>query len=251
MWMHRAKPSLKKLVFRAAWPFFFALKKVGKSLYSLGLNYEFQKDWGSFPNPEQFNHEMSLAFFPSWRLPHFFERGVYVQELLKPDYQVLDLCCGDGSVTALFIAPKVAGVVGVDFDEKAVKMARSKYSRFSNVSFRQGDIRGLEFPAGQFDLVTWDGAIEHFTQEEMDKIFGSIRRVLKGGGTLAGSTVAKQEFVQHHDHEFEFETLAELKTFLGRYFRNTYVWERKHSDRLSFYFRCSDEPKPLESRFPE
>jgi len=246
--MTSAQRSPKKILFLIGWPLFFVLTAIGNFLYQAGMKYRFQMDWGSLPTPEWFDHEYDLAFFPRLRKAHFFERGVYLQEMLKKSYRVLDLCCGDGSVTALFISPHVESVVGVDFDKSAIASAQRRYSGFSNTSFRQVDIRNLPFKPSEFDFVTWDTAIEHFTQQEMDNIFGSIRSLLKSDGVLAGSTVARQEHLQHHDHEYEFESTAELETFLKRYFKNVYVWERPHADRRNFYFRCTDADLNLKAR---
>ncbi len=69
-------------------------------------------------------------------------------------------------------------------------------------------------PAGAFDVVTWDAAIEHFTQAEMAAIMAGIQGALVPGGILHGSTVQKSDSWQHHEHEYEFETAAELHTFL-------------------------------------
>lgn len=248
MHTHEHKLSAKKKIFYLFWPFLLLLKSFGRALYLLGLKYEFLLDWGCFPNPEWFDHDYDLAFFPTWRKPHFFERGVYLQEVLKPSDTVLDLCCGDGSVTALFVSPKVKSVVGVDFDASAISAAKQKYGNFSNLSYRQMDIRTLDFPAQSFDLVTWDAAIEHFTQIEMDQIFSSIKKVLKPNGMLAGSTIAKQDHLQHHDHEHEFESTQELQQFLSRYFPHVYVWERAHDDRVNFYFRCATNNADLSVR---
>jgi SAM-dependent methyltransferase len=240
--------SLKKRLFQVAWPALYVVLIAGKWLYSVGLSYRFQMEWGSLPMPEWFDHEYDLAFFPRWRKSHFFERGVYLQEILRKNDVVLDLCCGDGSVTALFIAPEVLRVVGVDFDPHAIAAAKGKFAGYSNVSFQVEDIRSLKVAKSEFDVVTWDAAIEHFTQEEMNAIFASIRSVMKPGGLLAGSTVAKQAHVQHHDHEFEFDTPTELQTFLGGHFKNVTVWERVHEDRTSYYFRCDDGATDLRAR---
>ena len=242
--LQKPKSSWKKIFYRFCWPPFFISKKMGWLFYRAGLRYEFRKDWSSRPTPEWFDHEFDLAFFPEWRKPHFFERGVYLQEVLRPNDSVLDLCCGEGSVSALFIAPSAQRVVGVDFDETAIARARRKYSHFVNLEFQRADIRELSFAPASFDLVSWDAAIAHFTKPEMDRIFGSIRTVLKGAGILAGSTVAQMDHQQHFYHEYEFRTLTELSTFLLGYFPHVQVWERKHPGRTNFYFRCSGEALP-------
>lgn len=244
------RTSAKKIIFILFWPIFLLGKIFGKFIYLSSLRYEFLKDWSSFPNPEWFDHEFDLAFFDQWKKPHFFERGVYLQELLQKNTKVLDLCCGDGSVSALFIAPKVKEIIAVDFDPSAINFANKKYSGISNISFKTMDIRNLQFNPKTFGLISWDAAIEHFTLEEMKTIFASIKNVLTNDGILAGSTVSKQEEVQHHDHEHEFLTTNELKTFLSPYFKHVFVWERKHDDRTNFYFRCSDHYQNLDVRCP-
>ncbi|MCO5142629.1 MAG: class I SAM-dependent methyltransferase [Oligoflexia bacterium] len=246
--MNSHQISKKKIILLLPWPIFFLLKVIGRFLYFLGLKYQFVLDWGSYPNPEWFDHEFDLAFFTKWRKPHFFERGVYLQELLKKEMCVLDLCCGDGSVTALFIAPKVTRAIGVDFDPKAIQTARSKYGEIKNLEYQVADIRNLQFPSASFDAVTWDAAIEHFTEKEIREILSSIQRVLKPNGFLMGSTIAKQDFLQHHDHEFEFSTKVELESFLKKYFSSVYVWERSHDDRRNFYFRVASQNINFDTR---
>lgn len=232
------------------WPFFAVLAAVSRFTYKGALKVRFRSEWDRPPTPEWFDHEYDLAFFDRWRRPHFFERGVYLQEVLKPGMYVLDLCCGDGSVTALFIAPIAECVVGVDFDASAIRAAKRKYGRFQNIRFDVQDIRKLSVPPMNYDVIAWDAAIEHFTQDEVIAIMASIRRSLKPGGLLVGSSIAKSDHIQHHDHEHEFNGVADMRAFLERHFKNVVTWDRKHSDRTSLYFRCSDADRDLLARSP-
>lgn len=239
---HRAS----KLALNAAWvvlnPFEVLFRKGHESL----MQVRYIKDWRFGPNPEWFNHEYDLVRFAHERKPHFFERGVYAQEVCKPGMNVLDLCSGDGSVAALFLSPNANKVLAVDFDKSAIEYSRTKWADYKNVEYRVADIRQLNVTPGSFDLVCWDAAIEHFTQEEMDKIFHDIKASMKPNALLHGSTPKKNEDGKaHHDHEYEFSSVEELKEFLSKKFKNVMCWERAHPDRTNFYFRCTDSDTPL------
>lgn len=231
--------KLKKLALTSIWQAFLPISISARKLYELGATLEFKKDWGTYPNPEWFNHQLDFVFFPKNRQPHFFERGVYASEVVR-DKRVLDICCGDGSVAALFLSPLAKHVLGVDFDPDAIAAAQKRWAEHSNCEFRTMDIRKLDLPKGSFDVCTWDAALEHFTQVEMDQIFNSIKSLLTKDGLLHGSTIKRQDSVSHHDHEYEFDSVEELRQFLTRYFRNVSVWERVHPDRVNYYFHCSD-----------
>jgi 2-polyprenyl-3-methyl-5-hydroxy-6-metoxy-1,4-benzoquinol methylase len=232
--------SIKKKVLTSAWLAAWPFTKTAKAVYHLGMNLQFHKDWGASPSPEWFDHELDFVMFPQRRIVHFFERGVYASEIVEGK-RVLDLCSGDGSVSALFIAPLAKSVLGVDFDKSAVDYANKKWEKFSNCSFQVQDIRNPKIKKGAFDVCLWDAAIEHFTQEEMVQILTSIKSALTQDGVLHGSTNKKSEIKGHHEHEYEFETLEELKKLVSKYFKHVKVWQREHSDRTNFYFRCSDK----------
>lgn len=205
-----------------------------------GLRYEFYKDWRITPHPEWFNHEMDLAFFEAERKPHFFERGVYLQEVARG--RVLDLCCGDGSVTALFLAPKAEHVIGLDIDPDAIASAKSKFASIPNLEFGVQDIRTISFPENSFDLICWDAAIEFLPRDDVQKVLEKLKTYLKPDGMLVGSSLAPDPRGKNPDHEFDFEDTHQLQAFLKPYFSRIVCWNRHHADRINFYFRCTNHP---------
>jgi SAM-dependent methyltransferase len=231
--------KIGKKVLTALWASSVPVTWAAKRVYTLGMLLQFAKDWRFPPNPEWYNHELDIALFEQRKAVHFFERGVYASEVTCGK-RVLDLCCGDGSVSALFVAPEATAVYAVDFDRKAIAHAQRTWRSTSNLKFAVMDIRDLAVPEGGFDVVLWDAAIEHFTQEEMKRIFGGIKRALAPNGILHGSTVKRAMHAQHHEHEYEFESLAEMEKFLSPSFKFVSSWERVHPERTAFYFRCSD-----------
>ncbi|ETR67607.1 MAG: hypothetical protein OMM_11405, partial [Candidatus Magnetoglobus multicellularis str. Araruama] len=65
-------------------------------------------------------------------------------------------------------------ITACDFDPKAIETARLKNSA-QNISFVLADIRD-NMPAGQFENIIWDGAIEHFTLAEIENILENIKK---------------------------------------------------------------------------
>jgi SAM-dependent methyltransferase len=102
---------------------------------------------------------------------HFTEKGA-----------TLDLGCGGGRTT---VALWKAGypVIGLDLSAGLVEAARKKYSQ---IEFKQGDVRSLPFESGMFDqvLFSFNGFDHLYPVEDFLKGLGEIRRVLRPGGAL-------------------------------------------------------------------
>src|ERR1051325_9474689 len=73
----------------------------------------------------------------------------------KPGVRALDLCCGTGDI-ALALARRGADVVGLDFSEPMLAVARQKNSKFKiqTSKFLQGDAQQIPLADDSFDIVT-------------------------------------------------------------------------------------------------
>lgn len=119
--------------------------------------------------------------FERTRVPRF---RPFVKKLLqlfdtRPKSSVLDAGTGTG-LAATLVAPRVGHegrVIGIDVSEKQLEIARRKAMSFgfTQCEFRLGDIYGLEFPDGAFDLVLCSFAL----RGDPDRLFSEFRRVLK------------------------------------------------------------------------
>src|SRR5690606_20367112 len=114
------------------------------------------------------------------------------------------ICCGDGFNARHFYSTVVRSVTALDFDVDAIAHARRFNSR-NNISHQNHDIR-LGLPAGPFDNIVWDAAIEHFTELEIDKLLKEIVSILSPDGVLSGYTLtAAADGRKGNDlHEYEF-----------------------------------------------
>lgn len=116
--------------------------------------------------------------------------------------RVLDLGCGTGYGTAA-LAGGAARVVGFD------RVAPSPTVRGPGMAFVRGDLRGLPFAAGTFDLVVSFQVIEHL--RDPGDYLREIGRVLRPDGTLLLTTPNLEQSERenpYHLHEYEADELA-------------------------------------------
>lgn len=104
--------------------------------------------------------------------------------------RVLDVGCGAGDYLRV---AKEAGwePVGIDFDEKAIAMARLK-----GIEAHVGDLVSVNFPADSFDAITMSNVIEHLPDPK--SVFAECLRILKPGGRLIMMTPNIDSYCHAH-----------------------------------------------------
>ncbi|MCJ7541693.1 MAG: class I SAM-dependent methyltransferase [Desulfobacterales bacterium] len=98
---------------------------------------------------------------------------------------VLDAGCGNGYWSRK-MAKEAKRVVGVDFTEELLEVARSTPSA-SNLKFVTGDLRKLDLPDDEFDVVLCNMAL--MDVDGLEKAIGEMARVLKTDGNLIISII--------------------------------------------------------------
>ena len=104
---------------------------------------------------------------------------------LRPGNNLLDMGCGQGSITiGLAQAISPGSAIGVDIEESQVRAAekRAMEQRVSNVTFLVGDIYHLDFDRDRFDVVFSHAVLDHL-QRPVDAL-KEAWRVLKPGGII-------------------------------------------------------------------
>jgi len=199
------------------------------------------------PEPEHFDHHIDL--FYQWlatRNSLWLERGVFGSLALQGGH-VLELACGDGFNARNFYSLRSKHVIACDFDPKAIEDGKRKNSA-PNVEFVLADIR-TAMPAGKFETIVWDAAIEHFTVEEIDRILKDIKARLTRDGILSGYTIVERpdgtKSLSHH--EYEFKSKEDLVRFFTPHFRNVTVFETIYPNRHNLYFWVGDSTLPFRS----
>jgi demethylmenaquinone methyltransferase/2-methoxy-6-polyprenyl-1,4-benzoquinol methylase len=123
-----------------------------------------------------------------------WKRRVAELAVVRPGDRALDLCCGTGDL-ALALAHRGAQVVGLDFTEQmlAVAKKRIQYSVFSvqkenrqsairNPQFVRGDAQRIPFPDAEFDIVTVGYGLRNLANWETG--LREMARVAKPGARL-------------------------------------------------------------------
>lgn len=101
--------------------------------------------------------------------------------------KVLDLCTGTGDIAGILkdFYP-TADVIGMDFSEKMLEIAREKHP---SIDFRHGDVSELPFEDSSFDLCVISFGLRN--TEDIKKVLNEIHRVLKPGGTFINIDLGK------------------------------------------------------------
>ncbi len=98
----------------------------------------------------------------------------------------LDLCCGTGAGVQV-LTQLCRRVVGLDFSEGMLQVARSRYP---DVEFIHGNALEPRWHE-EFDVLTCFGALGHFLPEDLPAFVDVVYRALKPGGTFAFFTLPR------------------------------------------------------------
>ena len=101
--------------------------------------------------------------------------------LLPVNARVLDVGCGAGVPVARFLVESGFDVVGIDFSENMLRLAREN---IPEAEFIKKDMTKLDFPADSFDGVTAFYSIIHVPREKHSSLFNSFHRILKPEGIM-------------------------------------------------------------------
>jgi ubiquinone/menaquinone biosynthesis C-methylase UbiE len=131
---------------------------------------------------------LSSAFEASLRERNASNYAEFLLPHLEGDFRVLDVGCGDGTIT-LGLAEKAGHVVGVDLSDEEFGEARAYAAehRVENLEFRVGDVYGLDFPDEHFDACLCHSMLE--TLDHPLDALAELKRTLKPGGVLGVACV--------------------------------------------------------------
>jgi demethylmenaquinone methyltransferase/2-methoxy-6-polyprenyl-1,4-benzoquinol methylase len=125
---------------------------------------------------DRMNSVMTAGLHHQWR-----RRAADLAEL-APGGRALDVATGTGDL-ALELANRVAPggeVVGVDFSERMLELARAKAG--GRVRFESGNALALEYPDGAFDAATVGFGARNFS--DLERGLSEMARVVRPGGRV-------------------------------------------------------------------
>ncbi|WP_373502077.1 class I SAM-dependent methyltransferase [Aestuariivirga sp.] len=100
---------------------------------------------------------------------------------LTQDAALLDVCCGNGVVTAR-LARHCASVLGIDFSKTLIDIA-NRHNMYGNLAYlvvdaialSQADLGGR----GPFDRISMYAALQHFAEDSLETLLGGMLRHAK------------------------------------------------------------------------
>jgi SAM-dependent methyltransferase len=119
---------------------------------------------------------------------------------LAPGSRILDLCCGHGR-HALLLAERGYSVTGVDFSDRALRLARRRARRAgSSVRWLKRDMRRIPFRE-EFDaVINIFTAFGYFEPDaENEEVLRRVAAALKPGGRFLIDHINREHLVRHHE----------------------------------------------------
>lgn len=127
------------------------------------------------PTYDLLNHVLSANIDVAWRRKTVAALG------LRGTERCLDACTGTGDLAVALLEGGAKEVVGSDFAEEMLEIARKKAG--ARATFRQADTTRLPFESASFDVATVGFGVRNI--EDLDAGLRELRRVLAPGGRLA------------------------------------------------------------------
>ena len=98
----------------------------------------------------------------------------------RDNVHILDIGCGNGKMLGYLQLKSGAFIHGFDYSEHAIETAKKLYP--VNSEFREGVIGEIEYPAGQFDVITSMDTM--YFSKDMTAFVAQIKRWLKPDGVF-------------------------------------------------------------------
>lgn len=121
----------------------------------------------------------------SFGIHAIWKRRLVRESQLRPGNQVLDCATGTGDLAFIFESAlrKTGRVVGSDFCEPMLEIARIKATRFNSaVRFESADVTQLPYSDGEFDVASISFGIRN--TENTQKALSELGRVVRKGGRV-------------------------------------------------------------------
>lgn len=233
------KRALINLAGRLSAPFFTRPMAVLAQKY-LALSYRHLL-WGQWHKvqPHWFDHRIDLHTWSDQLNPHWLERGVYSKEVMFEGCRVLDIACGDGFYAHFFYASVASLIDCVDTDIEAISHAK-KYHHHPKIRHCRLDAVNEDFPLARYDTVCLDGALAHFSFEQLNVLLPKIKKALGGEGVFSGYEEMERGERKMKDHKIVLSSEKDFQKLLSPYFNYVRTFYLESPGRKNMYFRCSD-----------
>ena len=142
---------------------------------------------------------------------------------LKSDSLVLDIGCGAG-VKSKYLLGKGLKVVGIDFSEKMIEIAKREVP---DARFYVMDIKDLSGLQETFDGILAQAVLLHIPKKEVTSVISGLKAKLNDGGYLyvavkekrpegkEEEVLAEDDYGYRYERFFSYFTLSEVREYLA------------------------------------
>jgi len=115
-----------------------------------------------------------------------FKQALITQAAIEPNFAVLDVACGTGTLAILLKTQHLdARVIGIDGDLNILEIARTKSENAGvDVTLDHGLSFELPYNDDQFNTIVSSLFFHHLSRKNKGRTASEIHRVLKPGGTI-------------------------------------------------------------------
>lgn len=188
---------------------------------NLNSQLKIQENQYSFPYhyiPEIKRGKFSQIKYWSWGFRYLGGMQVVFDQLEKIKFSsLIDIGCGDGRfLSELVKAYPNTDVIGVDFSERAINLAKAMNPEISSCYLKKDII--TQKISNSYDVATLIEVLEHIPPDQLESFISAIAGLLNDKGHLIITVPHKNKPIQskHYQH---FNSL-ELKGILSLYFEN-------------------------------
>lgn len=136
-------------------------------------------------NYDKLNNIISLNFHKK------IKRDAINNVEIKPSFKILDACTGTGDIALYLAQNKVheGFVIGADFSNKMLEIAKNKAKNIKNIEFLKADVLNLPFKDETFDACFISFGLRNLT--DLNKGLEELKRVTKKGGFVVNLDTGK------------------------------------------------------------
>ena len=136
-----------------------------------------------------------------------WHKWVFDKMKLKENMRILEIGCGNGALwlNNLDRIPKGCNIFLTDYSEGMLEKAKRNIISNNDVKFQfmQKDADNFEIDEDKFDIIISNHVLFYIKNRE--KLFYSIRRLLKNEGVFYCSTIGREHMVELHNLAYEFD----------------------------------------------
>ena len=164
---------------------------------------------------------------------------------LGPRDRLLDLCCGNGLLTARF-AEHCHEIVGVDFSAPMIRTAR-EHHQGNNIQYAEGSVLDLnQCLDGVFDKICMVESLAYFSPDDLARILDGVSARGAPGMTVLFSGVlddeAKWSFFDTPERQAKYEQQKKEGTeIMGRWWTRSEISDIAARHAYSTEFSSQDE----------